>query len=255
MRALIVMLVSSAALADGGFDGSWRTNTASYKEEATSTYALKDGKFTCTTCAPNYTIPADGKPHPIVGSPYSDSASARVVSDDAIHVERFKAGKTIATIDLAVSNEGKTLTVDWTSVAPNGQAANGRVLSQRVGEVPASGNKVAGDWKSDKLVSASDSAIQFTIKTTDGGLELSDPTGDSYSAKFDGKKYAYKGDPGITHVVLKKIDDKTFEETDLRKGKIVTVSRYTLGADGKTLQVSYDDRLHHAKGSYTADRQ
>ena len=256
MRAFILaVLASSAAFADGGFDGTWRMNTASLKAQETITYAVSGGRFTCGSCVPRYTIAADGKPHPIAGSPYSDSGSARLASDGEIDVERFKAGKSVGTIKLSTSADGKTLTIDWTSVAPNGQAASGRSTAQRVGDAPAKGNKVAGTWKAQKLESASESVTTFTFKTTDAGLQMTDPTGDAYTAKLDGKKYPYKGDPGVTHVVLKKLGDDSFEETDLRKGKVVNVSRFTLGPDGKTLQVEFDDKLHHSKGTWTAERQ
>jgi hypothetical protein len=42
---------------------------------------------------------------------------------------------------------------------------------------------------------------------------LSDQTGDSYAAKFDGKDYPYKGRSGVTSVSLEKIDANTIVET------------------------------------------
>jgi hypothetical protein len=50
---------------------------------------------------------------------------------------------------------------------------------------------------------------------------MSDPTGDSFTAKFDGKEYPFKGDPGIPGVSLKKIDENSIEETDIRKGEVI----------------------------------
>ena len=84
---------------------------------------------------------------------------------------------------------------------------------------------------------------------------MSDPTGDSYTAKLDGKDYPYKGDPGTTSVSLKKIDDNTIEETDKRNGKVISVARMTVGPDGKTMKLAVDDKLHNATMNWTADKQ
>jgi hypothetical protein len=84
---------------------------------------------------------------------------------------------------------------------------------------------------------------------------MSDKTGDSYTAKLDGKDYPYKGDPGLTSVSLKKIDANTIEETDKRKGKPIYVSRMTVSADGKTMQIDNEDKLHNTSQKWTAQKQ
>jgi hypothetical protein len=78
-------------------------------------------------------------------------------------------------------------------------------------------------------------------KVTADALVMSDPAGDSFTAKFDGKEYAFKGDPGITSVSLKKIDENTIQETDIRNGKVITVSRMTVDREGKTMKVTVED--------------
>ena len=83
---------------------------------------------------------------------------------------------------------------------------------------------------------------------------MSDPTGDSYAARFDGKEYPFKGDPGVTSVSVKKIDETTIEETDQRKGKVIAVSRMTVDPDGKTMKITVEDRLRNATINWTADK-
>jgi hypothetical protein len=55
--------------------------------------------------------------------------------------------------------------------------------------------------------------------------------GVSYSAKFDGKDYPYKGDPGITTVSLKRIDDRHVQESDKENGKTVVVADMTVAPE------------------------
>ena len=84
---------------------------------------------------------------------------------------------------------------------------------------------------------------------------MSDQAGDSYTAKFDGKDYPYKGDPGTTSVSLKKIDANTIEETYKRNGKVIIVNRMTVAPDGKTLSANFEDKLRSVTFKSTAEKQ
>jgi hypothetical protein len=48
---------------------------------------------------------------------------------------------------------------------------------------------------------------------------------------------------------------RTFIETDKRNGKVIGVMHATVLADGKTMKVSYDDRLHGAMQTFTQTKQ
>jgi hypothetical protein len=84
---------------------------------------------------------------------------------------------------------------------------------------------------------------------------MSDPNGNSYDAKFDGKDYPIEGDPGHTMVSLKRIGNDTIEETDKRDGKVVGVAHMAVSKDGKSIQVDYTDKLHGTKSAYTMEKQ
>ena len=77
---------------------------------------------------------------------------------------------------------------------------------------------------------------------TEGGLSYSTPTGESYAAKFDGQDYPYKGNPGVTSLVIKRIDDRTIEETGKRDGSAVYVTRMTVSSDGQSMNIVTDDK-------------
>jgi hypothetical protein len=84
---------------------------------------------------------------------------------------------------------------------------------------------------------------------------MSDPTGASYTAKFDGADYPVKGSYGYDAVSLKKINDHTIEETDKRGGTVTDVSTMTVSANGKTLTVVDTDKLSNRTSTYVATRQ
>jgi len=47
----------------------------------------------------------------------------------------------------------------------------------------------------------------------------------------------------------------TIEETDKRDGKVIGVAKTTISADGKTLNIVYDDKLHGTTTKYMATKQ
>ena len=84
---------------------------------------------------------------------------------------------------------------------------------------------------------------------------MTSPTGQSYTAKLDGTDAPMKGDPGTTSLSLKMIGKNTLEETDKRDGKVISVSRMTVGADGKTAKLVNEDKLQNTTSTITATKQ
>ncbi len=85
-------------------------------------------------------------------------------------------------------------------------------------------------------------------------MSYSTPTGQSYDAKIDGKEAPYVGDPGTTSVSLKRIGN-SIVETDYRDGKAISVALMSVSADGKTMTIDVDDKLHGTKATYIAVKQ
>ena len=252
----LVFLVPPMLFAQSVFDGTWVSQPqAAQFGGKPDTLSLQDGVYRCDSCVPKIDVKADGQDHKITGSPYSDAVSARAVDDHTIEVVTKKGGRVVGTWKMTASQDGKTLTTEWTYVAENGQKGNGRFTSVRVAAAPEGANKVSGSWRPDKMESTSENFRTTTYKATADSLSMTDPTGDSYTAKFDGKDYPYKGDPGITSVSLKKIDANTIEETDKRDGKVIYVSRMTVSPDGRTMKVEGEDKLHGTTYKFEAKKQ
>jgi hypothetical protein len=79
--------------------------------------------------------------------------------------------------------------------------------------------------------------------------------GQSYNAKFDGKQYPVHNDPGKTMVTLKRLDDHTVMETDSRNGKVTDEIHLAAAKDGKTIEVTDNDVIHHQITTFTLDKQ
>jgi hypothetical protein len=86
-------------------------------------------------------------------------------------------------------------------------------------------------------------------------MSFSAPTGQSYTAKFDGKEVPVAGDPGGGTVSLKKVNASAFVETDHANGKVVEVDHWTVAPDGKTMKVEWERKDSGRKGSAVFDKQ
>ena len=252
---LLLLLVPATLLAQNAFDGTWRTDPHSTQVIGHDNYLLQNGVYKCSSCVPKIEVKADGQDHQVTGSPYYDTVNVRVDSDHSIEIVYKKNSKPTQTNKVTASDDGKTSTTEFTFTTEGGQQGNGKFTSTRVGTVPENANKISGEWQPERLESASESVVTITYKVVDNGLSMTDQQGDSYTAKFDGKDYPVKGDPGTTSVSLKKVDDNTIEETDKRNGKVISIARMTVQPDGKTMSVAVEDKLSGKAYKYTADKQ
>ncbi len=93
----------------------------------------------------------------------------------------------------------------------------------------------------------SNHAEDTIFKVTGNTLAMSDRMGRSFSAKLDGTEAPYNGSDEFTSVSLKLLDDHTIEESDRRGGKVVKISRWSVGSDGRTMHVRFDDTQGHVQ--------
>jgi hypothetical protein len=84
---------------------------------------------------------------------------------------------------------------------------------------------------------------------------MSTPTGVSYTAKLDGKDYPVKGSYTFNSVSLKRVDDRTIEETDKRDGKIVGIYKMSIAPDGKKMTVVATSKVTGRTSTYVAEKQ
>jgi hypothetical protein len=259
MKKLIVavaLLMPAVASAQVSIDGTWKVDVASAKfPEQPDKYVLKDGRYTCSTCVPPVDVKADGKDQPVTGSKYFNTIAVTIVDDNGVRLTSKKDGKVVMEGTSTVGSDGTTLTEEFTSFPPAGEPVKGKVVSQRVDKGPAGSHALSGSWRATKAAEFSDSGLTVTFKSTPDGLSMSAPTGESYEAKFDGKDYPVKGDPGGSVVSLKRIGERTIEETTKRDNKVVGVTRMTLSPDGQTLNFVQDNKERGTTMTYAAKKQ
>lgn len=254
---LAACLVPAVAMAQDAFNGTWKfeLDNAQFAKKP-DVFLLKDGMYQCKTCVPPIDVKADGSDQAVTGHPYYNSVSIKVVDDRTIEETDKKDGKTVATSKTMVSPDGKTAMFEFSdSSNTNGAPVTGKGESTRVAPGPPGSHAVSGSWRVAKMNDLSDNGLLVTFKLEGDMLSMSSPTGQSYMAKLDGTDAPYKGDPGTTSVSVKRINKTTIEETDKRDGKIISISRMTIGADGKTFTDAVTDKLHGTNSQFTAQKQ
>jgi hypothetical protein len=223
-----------ALLAQSPFDGTWRINDDQSKTSPKpNVFSMHNGMYGCFSCSPKINIKADGTDQPVVGQ-YYESLNVREVDPKSIVLVGKKAGKIISEQTRTVSDDGNTMTVKNTIHEESGQVATSEITTTRVGMAPAGANATSGSWRMNAL-KLSENAGTVTFKSSGDELSMSDPVGASYTAKADGKDYPAKGSYTYNSVSLKRINERTIEETDKRAGEVVYVIKMTVSLDGKTM--------------------
>jgi len=254
---LVSLLTPGLAMAQSAFDGTWKVDlkTAQFPKKP-EVYLLQNGMYHCKTCVPPIDIKADGQDQKVTGHPYFDTMSIKVVDDRTIEDTTKKNGKTVGTSRTWVSPDGNMLMFEFTdSSATNADPVTGKGEETRVAKGPAGSHAISGSWRTTKIDSVSDNGLSFTYKVEGDSLTMTTPTGQSYTAKLDGTEAPYKGDPGTSSVSVKRLDKNTIEETDQRDGKVIAVARITVSADGKSMTVAVDDKLHGTSSQFVAVKQ
>lgn len=251
-----LLFSSVVAIAQSPFDGTWKIDMSKVTfPQKPDTYVLQGGMYSCKTCTPAYTVKADGTDQPVSGHPYFNTIAIKVVNDHEIQETDKKGGKTVATSDAVISGDGKTSTVTFMDASDtNAAPVKGKAVSTLVAKGPAGSHAVSGSWRTVKMESLSDNAIVWSYKVSGDELTMTNQTGQSYTAKFNGPDAPMKGDPGVSSVSLKKTGN-SLEETDKRDGKVIGIMKLAVNADGKTAKASFTDTRQNRTTQFVAVKQ
>jgi hypothetical protein len=252
------LLVPTVGSAQSAFNGTWKIDMSKVDfPEKPDVFVLQKGIYTCKSCAPPYTIKADGKDHIVRGHPYFDTVAIKVVDDRTIEETDKKAGTVVANSHSSVSGDGDTLNFSFVdnSNTNGGPPVSGRGQATRVAKGPAGSDPISGSWRTRAIQGLSENATIFTYKVSGEEITMVARTGQTYTAKLGGPDAPMSGDPGVTSVSVKMIGTNTLEETDKRKGRVIGVFTMTVAENGKSAKGSFDDKLQNRTTGFVATKQ
>lgn len=253
---LVLLLVSVTALAQSPFDGTWKWDPSSVQwPEKGDVFLLQNGMFECKSCVPPVNVKADGTDQKVTGDPYRDTVSIKVIDDHNVDETSKKDGKVVATAKRSVSADGNTLTVNWTySGNTSGGTQTGNHTDKRVEKAPSGANLISGSWRTERADQSAASRT-WTYKMNGNELTMTTATGQSYTAKLDGTDAPVKGDPGCNGISVKMLSKDTLEQTAKLDGKVISIAKLTVSADGKTMKWIVDDKLQGTTVTGAAQKQ
>lgn len=256
MRILLALLLAPSFLfAQSRFDGTWQMNMETIQLSAPpEEYLVQDGMYHCFTCGPRVDVKADGNDQRVIGHPYFNTLSVRIVDDHSVEFLHKKDGKPTFRATETVSPDGKTMVEEF-SETPATQRVTGHATFTRVSSGPPGSHALSGSWEM-RTIRNMGSGPTTTYQSTKNGLQES-AGNTSFDARFDGKDYPLIGDPAHSTVSLKRIDENTIEETDKQGGKVIRVTRMMVSRDGKSMKVESTSwqREGESTMTYTAEKQ
>ena len=243
MAALSLLLLPALGWTTGPLDGTWKADLDKTRwPDKPDVFLLQNGSYACRTCVPQYTVKADGRDQPVTGHPYYDAVNIAIIDERTVLKSARREGKTVINEKFTVQEDGNTAIDEITdSSATNSAPVVAKSELRRVSAGPPGSHAISGSWRTRKVESSANS-ITVTFKTSGDTVSMTSPTGQSYSARLDGTQAPYGGDPGATSVSVRKLAENTIEETDRRGNAIITVIRWSVDADGRTIHVRFDDR-------------
>jgi hypothetical protein len=250
----LILLVPALAWAQSPFDGTWKVNLSTVQfAQKPDTFELKNGQYTCPTCIPSISVKADGTDQNVPDARGYDTLAVKQLDDRSIQSTRKLNGKVVSESVETVSADGKTLEVKFKDYPPEGEPVTGSVTATRVGSAPAVAHAASGSWRTTKVEGVSEPAMFMTFKVSQDGVSMSNRTGESYEAKFDGKDHPGKGDRAGGTVSLKRLGQNSIEETYKQDGKVVSINELTV--TGTTMKMVFKDPRRGTTESVTAEKQ
>jgi hypothetical protein len=237
-------------------NGTWKVDLASLKfEQKPNEYLLKDGSYSCPTCLPPLTSPADGAYHAVADRPYYDSLQVKTVDDRTVEFRRKKGDKEVSSATLTVSEDGNTLTTKFVdSTTPNSPPVEGTSSSKRAGPAPAGAHAISGQWMPDRFADYSEQALDITYQVS-GKTVTQTSQGQTWTAEIGGPAVAIQNDPGGTMVAVAAEGANGLRETYTRDGKEVGVTTSVPSADGKSYTFTNVDPRDQSKVTWTANKK
>jgi hypothetical protein len=237
-------------------DGTWKADLdQTHWPAKPDVFLLQNGSYACRTCVPQYTVKADGRDQPVTGHPYYDAVNIAIIDERTVLKSARRQGKTVINEKFTVQEDGNTAIDEITdSSATNSAPLVAKSELRRVSAGPPGSHAISGSWRTLKVESSANS-ITVTFKMSSDTVTMTSPMGQAYTARLDGTETPYIGDPGTTSVSVRKLSDNTIEETDRRGGAVVTVIRWSIDSDGRTLHVRFDDRLRGVTTNMVGYRQ
>jgi hypothetical protein len=238
-RSIGAPLMLVAIAADAPYMGKWTLNTTESDIAAVTMKISKDasGEFTeVDNGVLTSQFKMDGKDYPTA---MGLTATWKQLDDNSWQVV-YKVNEKVQEIDtLRLSQDGRTLTQDAKTSAPDGKANDMSFVFQRVSGGPG----LVGEWKGKSANLGENTVFLELTPHGDDGVTIGMPNlRMTCEAKTDGRDYPCKGEgaPAGTTVSFKQTASNSFRLVQKQNGKTVASGDNTVSQDGNSMTGSME---------------
>jgi hypothetical protein len=234
--ALAVCLANGAAWAQvSPFVGDWKLNPAkTVLTDVMEVTGVGGNKYGFDLGGGTVeTIAVDGTDQP---GNNGTTLSVTVEGPNTWKVVRKKDGRVMITATWTLSEDGTTMTDDFTGMGANGAAVNLKYLYKR----KAAGSGFAATWVSTSEQVTSVFVIQIRPYEGDGLSLIDTAEAVTTNVKFDEKDYPIVGANVPAGVVssARRVSERSVEMTNKSNGKVTNTQEIVVSDDGKTLTMT-----------------
>jgi len=238
LLCLTACALSSVALADTPFDGTWMMNT-SKSHLAGDTMTFEDaggGSLKFTDSDQSYTFKPDGSSFT---TPLGADRTFTKGADGNYTATSKRNGTLLSTATYKISADGNTIHVESKGTKPNGDTFDNKYTYVRT----APGTGIVGGWKSTKVELSSPNALTFQTDSANGVTVSLSAIKATCQAKWDGKDYPATGPTVGTGITLAftKEGANGFKFVEKSKDKVLVIVHFRAAADGKTMNAKGTD--------------
>ena len=228
------LFAAAMGAADDPFVGEWTLNPAKSRlPDEMKVESVGANKYAFDFGGTAETIVIDGTDQPGV---FGTTLSVTAVAPDNWKVVRKKEGKTIVLATWKLSQDGNSLTDDFTYFDPKGSANNMVYVYKRT----AGKAGFAATWESTSEQINFVITLQVRPYEGDGLSFVNSMEGVTKKVKFDGKDYPNEGanaQPGAMSSG-RRVNERTLELTDKTSGKMTATEQIELSPDHKALTMT-----------------
>jgi hypothetical protein len=255
--AAALVAVAAPAHAQHAINGTWRFDPSTAKlSDKPERFEVRNGSFSCSTCTPTIRVAADGRFHRVPGHPYWDEIKVDASRPDSVAYEYRKGGKLVATSTETVSADGATLSSkSWSINNAAAKPIESASTSTRVEPATTGAHRASGGWRRATQSVATPDVTRLTFQVQGGVVTITEPTGETVTAKLDGPFAKNRGDVGGTEYAYTAPDDRVLVERSRRGGKPMSSGRYTVSPDGRTLTAVYTSARDGGVTTVTATKE
>ena len=220
--------------ADDAYVGEWKLNPSKSRlPDEMKVESAGGNKYAFDFGGTAETIVVDGTDQPGV---FGTTLSVTALAPDNWKVVRKKDGKTIVMATWKLSQDGNTLTDDFTYFDPKGPVKNMLYVYKRT--TGKAGFAATWESTSEQI----NFAIVLQVRLYEGdGLSLTNSLEEvTKSLKFDGKEYPNQGPTVVPGSVSsgRRVNERTLQLIDKVNGKTTATEQIELSPDHKTLTMT-----------------